>query len=236
MKKKEKNTNEKIFPELPEVKERKKISYIVTFIFIFIFLYTNVLYGFIINKLKIQLDINQNDIISIVMDIISVIILYCVLKETLKRDIKYYFKNFKQYFKYGICFLFVFEMIILIVTGCISLVVGNTSNNEIELDKLQDWSLRIQAIMLAPFIEECMFRGLIKKIIKNKYIFLIISSVFFGAMHVILVSTPTEPLQYLYIISYSISGFALAYNYEKTGNLISSIVIHMISNSIAILL
>ena len=234
MEEKEKNINEKKFPELPELKEKKKINYIVTFLFILIFLYSRMI-GLIMDKLKIQTDINQEYIISIIMSAVSSIILYLVLKETLKRDIKYYVKNFKKYFKYGVCVLFIFGIVEMIVGGIILLVIGNKSDNEVFLEQLPYWYQIIYTIILAPFIEECMFRGLLKKIIKNKYIFLIISSIFFGAMHVI-VTLPMDPLQWLFVIQYSIVGFALAYNYEKTGNLTSSIVIHMINNIITTIL
>ena len=40
----------------------------------------------------------------------------------------------------------------------------------------------------------------------------------------------------LYIFTYSISGLALAYNYEKTDNLVSPIAMHMINNLLSVLL
>lgn len=233
IKKEKKNEKGKTtFEILPEINERKRITYLIIFLIVFIFEFIG-LQNLIVMKFGIQFSTNMKCIINTSTSIITVIILLITLKETLKRDSKYFTKSSKKYIKYALSVFVVCCFFQMVVGAIINIIVGAESANSVYTDKLPIWYKLTQAALFAPFVEECLFRGLLKKIIKNKYAFLIISSVFFGAMHIIIVTN--NPLQYLYIIPYSIGGFAFAYNYEKTGNLTSSIVLHMIVNTIAAL-
>ena len=78
-------------------------------------------------------------------------------------------------------------------------------------------------------MEELVFRKSIKKIIPQKYLFILTSGLFFGSMHVI---GQTEHLiEYLHIISYSIPGFVLATAYQKSNNIFVSTSIHFCHNT-----
>ena len=79
-----------------------------------------------------------------------------------------------------------------------------------------------------------MFRGLLRKIFRNKYVFLIISSLIFGSMHVIPILT--NPMQLLYLISYILSGLQFGYIYIKTDNIFASTVLHIFDNVLALVL
>lgn len=224
-----KENGETIFPVLPKVKENEISTYIIVFLIIFIFYFTG-LGDWVLSQFNIPTNSNIIYYINIIISLIIIITLIITLKGDLKRDTKYYFKHFKQYIKYGLSTLFVCYILQIISTAFISPFITNIEQS-IENERITLY-FAVQAILFAPIMEECMFRGLIKKVIKNKYAFLIISSVFFGAMHILPYATSITELWL--IIPYSIAGFALAYNYEKTGNLTSSIVLHMISNSISL--
>ena len=90
----------------------------------------------------------------------------------------------------------------------------------------------ILAIFIAPLTEELMFRGFIKKFIKNNILFVIVSSLIFGGLHVI---SANSFQQFLYIIPYSILGLAFSLNYVKTKNIVSNIFLHSAWNSIAVI-
>ncbi len=223
-----------IFKKLPEIEERSRKIYLLIFLIIMILLlliqYSPIITN-IFNKLQIEIDIYKRMIFNIGFTIITIIIIGIVLKNTLIRDIKYYIKNRKDYLKYGFSTVIVFEFITIIVQFIIFLLVKERPENEIILEKATKIYLLIYGIFLGPIMEELIFRGLLKKIIKNKYFYLISSSIIFGAMHMNIGTN--NFLQYLYIIPYSLSGFGLAYNYQKTDNLISPIVMHMIMNTTA---
>ena len=110
------------------------------------------------------------------------------------------------------------------------ILAGNISNNQALLSKWPIYITAFLAIIIAPLIEELMFRGFIKKFIKNDILFVIISSLVFGALHV----TSADSLQQiLYIIPYSVLGLAFSLNYVKTKNIASNIFLHSAWNTIA---
>ena len=82
--------------------------------------------------------------------------------------------------------------------------------------------------ILAPISEELTFRYGFNGI-KNKYVYIIFTSLFFAAIHLASFS------EILYIIPYFIMGLTFAYSYRKTDCLIYSIIIHVISNLVSIL-
>ena len=95
------------------------------------------------------------------------------------------------------------------------------------------WAMLIDAGLLAPFIEEIIFRKCFRNIIKNDTIFVIASGLVFGGMHVI---NSSNPIGYLFIIPYGCLGVAFALMYKKTNSVYTSIFAHMLHNSILTLL
>lgn len=221
-----------IFEKLPKAEERSKKTYSITFGIVFVLLYSGILQQIIYSKFK--LSYISEFIITFIIHSICAIILYKTLKYTFRRDIKYFKKSTKDYIKYGISTLIVFGFVELVIQNIIIIFTGGVSLNEADVKILPIIYQLIFGVLIDSFIEECMFRGLIRKLISNKYAYLIVSSVIFGAMHVIY--EINNPKNLLFIFVYSIAGFALAYNYEKTDNLVSPIVMHSISNLFSIIL
>ena len=93
----------------------------------------------------------------------------------------------------------------------------------------------ILASLLAPILEELVFRLSIYKIIgKYKYLYIILSGLIFGSMHVLgNVSTWTD---WLYLIPYSIPGCVFAYTLVKSDNIFVPISLHFIHNTFALLM
>ena len=81
--------------------------------------------------------------------------------------------------------------------------------------------------ILIPFTEEVVFRYSLGSLIKNKVVFVIVSSILFGIMHGIELAT----LLYIFI------GAIYAIIYIKTDkNIIASTIAHVINNIIGIIL
>lgn len=87
----------------------------------------------------------------------------------------------------------------------------------------------ISAGILAPINEEILFRKSFRSIFKNNLVFILVSGIFFGLMHVI---NATTIEQFLYIIPYSSLGVAFAITYVKTNSIFTSITMHMTHNTI----
>ena len=110
------------------------------------------------------------------------------------------------------------------------LLAGNIPNNQQTLLSMPFYLTAFLAIIVGPLTEELMFRGFIKKFIKNDVLFVIVSSLIFGGLHVL---SANNLQQFLYIIPYSILGFAFSLNYVKTKNIASNIFLHSAWTTIA---
>ena len=90
----------------------------------------------------------------------------------------------------------------------------------------------ISSVLFAPFLEETAFRLNFKKSINNKYIYIIVTSLLFGYLHVI----NETGLRILFIIPYAIMGAGFAIANTKTDNIYSSIIFHSLHNAITVAL
>ena len=217
----------KDLPVLEEINEHSKLLYFIIFVFLFIICYTPATDLLPIPNTKVSAIITVS--LLYIIQICSLVI--PMLKE-LERDFVAFKNNFKIYTsnmlpRFGIIF-------IVYAISSLALVsfVGNISTNQ---EIISQWPIYISAflaIIIAPLTEELMFRGFMKKFIKNDILFIILSSLIFGGLHIM----QSENLsQILFIIPYSILGFAFALNYVKTKNIASNIFLHSAWNSIAII-
>lgn len=168
---------------------------------------------------------------------IIIILMVSVFFKQLVHD----FKIFKNYFKEYSALVFKTWgkalVLIMIVTIIIQLITGKTqANNQIALQnsfKSTPVFIAILAMFYAPISEELMFRGVFRKFIKNKKLFIIISGVVFGLMHVIDDSKTIAEFSYVFV--YSILGIYLSSIYAKTNNLCTNIFMHFIQNTLSVL-
>ena len=91
----------------------------------------------------------------------------------------------------------------------------------------------IAAGLFAPILEEITFRKTFQTIFKKKWAFAIISFLVFGYIHVM---NSNNPLELLYIIPYGSLGLVFALTDYETDTVFTSIMMHMIHNSILIIL
>ncbi len=91
----------------------------------------------------------------------------------------------------------------------------------------------IAAGIFAPIIEEITFRKTFQTIFKNKWTFALISFLVFGYIHVM---NSNNPLELLYIVPYGSLGLVFALTDYETNTVFTSIMMHMIHNSMLIIL
>ena len=152
---------------------------------------------------------------------------------TLKRDFKDFINNRKKYLKELVkilSFILLFNLPIAII---VNVITGNESTNQSLIKEIPLWLTAILAIIVAPISEEILFRGFLRKILKNDLIFIIISGVIFGVIHCMYAEE--NLLMYLYILPYSVMGAGFAKLYTKTNNIVPNILIHFIWNTVAML-
>ena len=93
--------------------------------------------------------------------------------------------------------------------------------------------LHITSALIAPIIEEIIFRLNFKDVFKNKNMFIIFTGVLFGALHLM---SSTSLIELVFIIPYSCLGIAFSKIYAETENVFPSIIMHILHNSFTLLI
>ena len=168
---------------------------------------------------------------------ITILILYIY-----KKDIIPNFKNFKsnikeyinKYIKYWFIMLGLMILSNFIITLFTTTKVSNNQSDIIKLLGEYPIYTFFATVLFAPILEELIFRLSIKKIFNYDTLFIIISGLLFGSLHVI--GNFNSLIDLLFIIPYSIPGFIFAYLYSKSKNICVPIGLHFLHNSVMILL
>ncbi len=190
-----------------------------------------------------HLDINNLSkstevLLSMFSSLVLAGILGFIYRKDLKKEFKSFRKNIMDYLDQGFHYYGI-GLIVMVVSNIIItfFLKGGGANNEQEIQKMIQSLpiiMIIEAGIIAPFNEEIVFRKTLKDVFNNPALFAFFSFLLFGGAHVI--SSATTILDYLYIIPYGALGAAFAFAYSKTNTIYTSMTIHMIHNTVLILL
>lgn len=111
------------------------------------------------------------------------------------------------------------------------LKLGN-SQNEVRVQsmiKSSPWLMLICVGIFAPIVEEILFRKTFKNVFKKKYVYIFVSGLIFGLLHIIGYKLKT-PLELLYVIPYGALGLFFALMDYKTDSTFPSIFMHIFHN------
>lgn len=209
-------------PELEKIQSKRKWLYIIVWFILFVIFYTNLIPMPFLQYLP--------PIVSTILIYgIQAIILVLLLKQDIKRDFIAFKNNFKTYMKYIFPKLGIFLIVYIIIALVVALIVGEISTNQALINELPILFTAIMAIIFAPFIEEFMFRGVLRKCFNNDKIFIFFSSLVFGAAHILYAEE--NLIMYIYIIPYALIGYFLARTYTKTNNIFTNITVHFVWNT-----
>lgn len=165
---------------------------------------------------------------------LTFIIIYIYRKEFIG-DLKNFIKNnvlyFKKYIKYWFIMLILMIISNIIVTRFTTTQIANNQTDIIEMLNFAPIYTFILTVLVAPFLEELVFRLSFRKIFAHTdFLFILFSGLIFGSMHVI--GNFKYLTDLLFIIPYSIPGFIFAYCYAKSKNICVPISLHFIHNGI----
>lgn len=177
---------------------------------------------------------NTLSITCILIEIVEILLLFFIYYNDMVHDLKDFKENFKKYLKFGLKW-WTIGLILMYVSNIIVYLITlqGASNEEI----LQEQIIKLPLYMLfsssitAPFTEEVVFRKSIRDVFSNNILFIVVSFLVFGGMHVL---TSSSLIEVLYIIPYGIFGAIFAYMYVKTDNIFTSISIHALHNFIIV--
>lgn len=174
----------------------------------------------------------------IIWEIITMSLIALILNKKLVRDFNNIKKNHKEYFKKYFKFWLIAVAIMMISNLIINCLLDNglSSNEETlrEMFKISPIYIFFSSVLYAPFVEELVFRQSIKNIIPNKFLFILVSGLVFGSLHIVSGYSGINDL--LYLIPYCAPGFAFAYILADSDNIFISICLHFMHNGILIAL
>ena len=178
------------------------------------------------------------------IELIMFVVVLLFYKKYLKKDLVLFKLNKKDYIKKIISYFLIFLVVkygVALFSGLLLVMLGSdlvTSENQeavVNLAKTLPFMMMISTSLLAPFVEEGIFRLGIRKVINNKYLFILVSGLIFGFMHIF----PTELPLYVALIeslNYVTMGLLLAYIYNETDNIYVVIIIHALNNLLSMLM
>ena len=216
-----------------------KIYYVLKLTVLFIlFVIWDSIFIVMFRNIISNLTLSSKVFFNFIINLLFLLLMIFAYLKTLKKDFKIFFSNFFnnleisiKYWLIGFIIMIISNLLILIITD------GTVAGNEEQVRSLIDISplfMLFSVSIYAPFTEELLFRKGFRDIIKNKWLYIIVSGFVFGSLHVIgNVSSYTD---LLYLIPYCSLGIAFAYTYYKTNNIFSTICMHSIHNTMAIIL
>ena len=165
--------------------------------------------------------------------VIMILIISKPFTDKLIDDFDDLLENHKTYFNkyFKLWFLLLFG--VAISNSLINLVnPGIAGNQEAINDTLQisPFYMYFTAILIAPILEELVFRQAVRYIFPSNILFIVMSGFLFGLLHVI--GNCETILDLLYIIPYGIPGCIFAYILTKTDNIYTTMFMHFTHNSI----
>lgn len=172
----------------------------------------------------------SQDMINSIVFIITNLLLFIVFAIMYFKKTK---EDFKRLTKENVKLTIILSVISLIVNIILSVIFERLNisiNNQDTINSMLNVltiPIAILTMFLAPFIEEIVFRYSLGSLIKNNIVFVIVSSILFGVMHGIGIST----------IIYIVIGIFFSIIYIKTNkNIVASTIAHVINNLFAIIL
>lgn len=169
---------------------------------------------------------------------ILVLILFTIYQKSLKEEWKVFKKNLKKniigIFKYTILLfisIIATKMFINSIFHIESIenetqLLGNFANSPI-------WTA-ILLIIYYPIVEVIVFQKTIKQVIKKEWLFIVISSLFFGYFNIAFSEFSWE--SFIGMIPYVISNVILAISYTKNDTIVEPIGIKMLYNLLVTLI
>ena len=186
------------------------------------------------NTIFKYIGINNINISSALSLILYLFVISFVYYQELKVEFGTFKKNFKtcvdtglKYWALGFFIMIVSNLVInyLIMGGSIA---ANEEMNRQAISENPLWYTIFSIVIMAPLMEEILFRKSTDKIFKKEIYYCILSAFLFGFAHA--VADLSSLLNLLYIIPYGALGYVFALMDKKTNTTFTSIMFHSLHN------
>lgn len=199
---------------------------------------------FVIITFSLHLDeMAINAYLNLIVDLGMLLYVAWIFKDSLKQQWYDFKKDIKKNLFYGcvIGVLFIYGAGFL--GNIISALLGATADSQNQalistMTGAYPVVMFISTVILAPILEEIIFRGIIFGWVYeiNPKLAHFISAFIFGFVHVMIAMMSGNISEFIQIFSYFFMGFALSYLYEKRNNIYVPILTHTMNNLISIML
>lgn len=180
---------------------------------------------------------NTSIILSIFSNIVLIFIFYFFYKKDLITDFKKFKNDDKRKKIFDSILLWIIGLIIMFASTWIASLLGiDESSNNLAVKNMFTSNpilAGITVIFLTPIIEEIVFRLSFRKVIPNGILFVIISGLVFGSLHILSITNINE---LFFLIPYCSLGIILSYIYYKGDSIYYTFIIHILHNLLIALL
>ena len=216
-----------------------KIKEIIKFILIFLlYLFYSDIIVTIITKVGIDLKVlptTSKIILMMLINLSLMIMLFIFYRKSIKENLKDLKLNFKSYIKNNFKYYVIGLLIMIISNIIISFFVEGNSTNETlirEYINIMPIYMIFSSCIYAPFTEEMVFRKSLRNCFNNKVLYILLSGLIFGSMHLL---SANNLVELVFLIPYSSLGCVFAYMYYKTNNIFVPMTFHMVHNTIIVI-
>lgn len=215
-------------------KRRKIIKLILVFL---MFMYIDYIQYIPIMLFKItSLSNSSYVILNAFKNIVSMCILFIIYRKELIKEWDLFRSKAFVHLDTGVKYWFLGLLVMMVSNIALNIFFksGGAENEQLvqQYISYMPWLMFINAGLIAPFCEEMVFRKAFRDAINKEWLFVLLSGLIFGALHV--VSHLENWYDFLYIIPYSSLGLALAKMYSETKTIFTSIIMHTLHNSILV--
>lgn len=189
----------------------------------------------------VLLNVVNETIGALIGDAVLILLLCIVFYKDLVKEAKLYFKDFKSNFKksFKIYILGFMGMVFfnLIIVSFLKDISSNESQVREMLYNNVITSL-INICIMAPIVEELIFRKSIAPVFKNKWLYILTSALLFGGAHILtnFVQGIFTISDLLYILPYGCLGGSFALMDYNNKSIFPSIIIHSMHNTFTAIL
>lgn len=216
-----------------------KIKEIIKFILIFLlYLFYSDIIVTIITKVGIDLKVlptTSKIILMMLINLSLMIMLFIFYSKSIKENLKDLKLNFKSYIKDNFKYYVIGLLIMIISNIIISFFIEGNSTNETlirEYINIMPIYMIFSSCIYAPFTEEMVFRKSLRNCFNNKVLYILLSGLIFGSMHLL---SASNLIELVFLIPYSSLGCVFAYMYYKTNNIFVPMTFHMVHNTIIVI-
>ena len=188
---------------------------------------------FKITKITPQIEV----LLSCFSNLILLLALFFIYRIDLRKEWRHFKNNFNKSmdscFKYWLLGLAGMMISNILINALFKL--GQAENEQLVQGMITALPLvmLLNAGLIAPIIEELVFRKAFKDSIKGKWAFILTSGLIFGFMHVL---AATTWIDMIFLIPYSCLGIAFAYMYYDTDSVFTPMLAHIFHNTVLILM